>query len=138
MNRFPDSSLASALQVPQLLFHIQEPECNGYDFHYHQPARPVYVIGRDGLAPDPDGVRIGLQDDQVSRNHCRIFLDPAGSWMIEDLGSTNGTLLRGEPEPAGWQPVVTATPLPSNCDIRVGETLLTLTPLAGQAARWTQ
>jgi len=51
----------------------------------------------------PSGLTIGrgtecdlvLSAGRASRHHARIFLDPAGCW-IEDLGSTNGTLVNGE------------------------------------------
>ena len=40
--------------------------------------------------------RIVLPDEICSRNHCEIFFD-AGSWKLRDLGSRNGTRVRGEP-----------------------------------------
>jgi DNA-binding NtrC family response regulator len=39
-----------------------------------------------------DGNDIILDDETVSRSHCRIFIDD-GAFMIEDLGSTNGTFV---------------------------------------------
>lgn len=33
-----------------------------------------------------------IDDDYCSAKHCRVFPD-AGGWMVEDLGSTNGTFL---------------------------------------------
>lgn len=33
-----------------------------------------------------------IEDDYCSSRHCRIYPD-GGQWMIEDLGSTNGTFL---------------------------------------------
>ena len=36
-----------------------------------------------------------LEEDGVSREHARLRRDPAGQFTIEDLGSTNGTLLNG-------------------------------------------
>ena len=47
------------------------------------------TIGRDG---DND---IVLGVGRVSRHHARIYADDDGLW-VEDLGSTNGTLLNGE------------------------------------------
>src|SRR4029078_12274047 len=46
------------------------------------------VIGRDETAP------LWIDDNLVSRRHARIVIDEAGAWL-EDLGSKNGTLLRG-------------------------------------------
>lgn len=33
-----------------------------------------------------------IEDDYCSSRHCRIFPD-GGDWMVEDLGSTNGTFI---------------------------------------------
>ena len=38
---------------------------------------------------------IRLQDANVSREHAALVADGSG-WAIEDLGSTNGTMLNGE------------------------------------------
>jgi len=49
------------------------------------------TIGRDPK------IELPLQDEGISRRHCRIFLDKEkSSFFIEDLGSTNGTLLNGK------------------------------------------
>ena len=48
---------------------------------------------------DPAGVIIGrdpkcqivLDSPRISRRHARIFQDPFGRWIVEDLGSRNGT-----------------------------------------------
>lgn len=45
------------------------------------------VIGRD---PRADVV---LQDEGISRRHCRIGVDEKERYFIEDLGSTNGTFV---------------------------------------------
>jgi diguanylate cyclase (GGDEF)-like protein len=48
------------------------------------------VVGRD-----PD-IELPLADGGISRRHARIFRDEArGCYMVEDLGSTNGTRLNG-------------------------------------------
>lgn len=47
------------------------------------------VIGRD------DGATLWIDDPLVSRRHARIVIDETGA-VLEDLGSKNGTLLRGE------------------------------------------
>src|SRR6478672_5381398 len=52
--------------------------------------RPI-TIGRDPK------IELPLQDEGVSRRHCRIYFDKEkGTFFIEDLGSTNGTLLNGK------------------------------------------
>jgi len=50
--------------------------------------RKVYVLGRD---PDCD---LAVQDDRISRRHASIAHGEAG-WVLEELGSKNGTLLNG-------------------------------------------
>jgi diguanylate cyclase (GGDEF)-like protein len=47
------------------------------------------------LGRDPK-VEVPLHDEGISRRHCRIFIDD-DRYLVEDLGSTNGTLLNGEP-----------------------------------------
>ncbi len=61
------------------------------------------VYSRSGdkqtVALEPEGVLIGrgpdcavhLKASEVSRRHARIFQDPFGRWVLEDLGSSNGT-----------------------------------------------
>ena len=52
--------------------------------------KPV-TIGRDPKTELP------LQDEGISRRHCRIAFDKEkGAFFIEDLNSTNGTLLNGK------------------------------------------
>jgi pSer/pThr/pTyr-binding forkhead associated (FHA) protein len=47
------------------------------------------VVGRG------PGCAVALSDDSVSRRHARlVFRD--GAWIIQDLGSTNGTIVNGE------------------------------------------
>lgn len=48
------------------------------------------VVGRLATADIP------LEDANVSRQHVAFVAEPDGSWAVEDLGSTNGTLLNGE------------------------------------------
>lgn len=58
--------------------------------HEHRLAAPRVVIGRG------DGVGVSLPDDEVSQQHAAVeFAD--GGFRVVDLGSTNGTLLNGEP-----------------------------------------
>jgi pSer/pThr/pTyr-binding forkhead associated (FHA) protein len=50
-------------------------------------ATKEYHIGRD-LAAD-----IVLDDHTASRRHCRMYWHPDGAWVLEDLGSANGTIV---------------------------------------------
>ena len=47
-----------------------------------------YVIGRRS------DCQIFVPDMRVSRQHARVFLQD-GKWMVEDLGSNNGTFVNG-------------------------------------------
>jgi len=59
-----------------------------------------------------------LNDDYASSRHARIFPQD-GQWIVEDLGSTNGTYL-------DRQKVTRPTPVPSGVPIRIGKTVLEL------------
>jgi hypothetical protein len=59
-----------------------------------------------------------LNDDYASTYHARIFPQD-GQWLVEDLGSTNGTYL-------DRQKVVRPTPVPVGVPIRIGKTALEL------------
>lgn len=50
-------------------------------------AQDEFLIGR---LPECD---LCLPFTEVSRHHCRLFKISSGEWLLEDLGSTNGTLL---------------------------------------------
>jgi type III secretion system YscD/HrpQ family protein len=51
-----------------------------------------YIIGKD-----PEVCDIIFQDLSVSRQHAKISLDEQDQVSIEDLGSRNGTLVKGKP-----------------------------------------
>ncbi|MGD0699431.1 MAG: FHA domain-containing protein [Trebonia sp.] len=59
-----------------------------------------------------------LNDDYSSTHHARIFPQD-GQWIVEDLGSTNGTYL-------DRQKVIRPTPVPVGVPIRIGKTVLEL------------
>lgn len=73
--------------------------------------KPVTVIGRQ------DGLDVVLPDQAASRRHAEIRND-GGSFMVKDLGSTNGTMVNGEP--------VSEQPLEDGDVITIGATELEL------------
>lgn len=63
-----------------------------------------FVIGRDPACG------LWLDDPKVSRQHARVRLE-SGAWLIEDLGSRNGTLVDGR--------LVERIALPLRADVRL-------------------
>ena len=77
------------------------------------------IIGRAGDAA------VRIRSDEVSRHHARIVVTSGGA-TIEDLGSTNGTSVRGER-------------INGPCDLRDGdEILIGSVPLSFQVSRGTK
>jgi pSer/pThr/pTyr-binding forkhead associated (FHA) protein len=70
------------------------------------------TIGRAGDAT------LVLSDDYASTRHARLFPQD-GQWLVEDLGSTNGTYL-------DRQKVTGPTPVPVGVPVRIGKTVLEL------------
>jgi hypothetical protein len=68
-----------------------------------------------GRAPDSTVV---LDDDYASNRHARIYPNN-GEWLVEDLGSTNGTYLDRDR-------VASPTPVPMGVPIRIGKTVFEL------------
>jgi pSer/pThr/pTyr-binding forkhead associated (FHA) protein len=62
---------------------------------------------------------IVLDDDFASSRHARIYPDATGQWVVEDLGSTNGTYL-------DRTKINGPTPVPLGVPIRIGKTALEL------------
>ncbi len=65
-----------------------------------------------------DDATLVLADDYASTRHARLFPQD-GQWLVEDLGSTNGTYL-------DRQKVTQPTPVPVGVPIRIGKTVLEL------------
>lgn len=58
----------------------------------------VELSGNDVSIGRGDECPIMLDDVSVSRRHCRLFrLHADDGWRVQDLGSTNGTLVNGKP-----------------------------------------
>ncbi|HET9172503.1 MAG TPA: FHA domain-containing protein [Actinospica sp.] len=62
---------------------------------------------------------IVLDDDFASSRHARIYQDSSGQWLVEDMGSTNGTYL-------DRSKINGPTPVPLGVPIRIGKTALEL------------
>ena len=60
--------------------------------------------GTEEVLLNPKGTTLGrdancdvvLGSTSVSRHHARIYRDPFGRWIVEDLNSRNGVLVEGE------------------------------------------
>ena len=65
-----------------------------------------------------DDSTLVLTDDYASSRHARLVPGET-AWLVEDLGSTNGTYLNGAK-------VVRPTPVPVGAPIRIGKTVLEL------------
>lgn len=67
-----------------------------------------------------DDSTIAINDDYVSNRHARLV--PNGTaWMLEDLGSTNGTVLDAAK-------ITAPTEVHAGSQIRIGRTVLELQP----------
>jgi two-component system NtrC family sensor kinase len=86
--------------------------------------RRVDLLG-EGVTVGRQDADIELSDSTVSRNHF-MFRQRGGAWMLEDLGSANGTLLNGTP-------VTKAVPVNPGDQIRCGQTLIVFTHAAAGA-----
>lgn len=69
--------------MPKLTLLLGRRTMQVYDFK-----QPSIIIGRD------DGADVLIDNPSVSRRHAEIRLGDDG-WVVEDLGSSNGTFLRG-------------------------------------------
>src|SRR3954454_7162784 len=66
-------------------------------------------------------------DSEISRVHARVYHDPSGQLIVEDLGSTNGTFVNGNR-------IAAATPLRSGDQLRVGQTTMSVAGGATEGA----
>ncbi|MDL4816767.1 FHA domain-containing protein FhaB/FipA [Actinomadura opuntiae] len=93
------------------------------------PSKLVVVQGeRAGTVIDLTGVPITIgrandatlvvTDDYASTRHARLYAQD-GQWIVEDLGSTNGTYL-------GRTKVSRPMPVPPGVPIRIGKTVIEL------------
>jgi Inner membrane component of T3SS, cytoplasmic domain len=99
---------AAAPSAPRLLV-VTEGSLKGTTITLTQA--PVLI----GRAPE---CTLVLEDDFASGRHARLSLQQ-GTWMVEDLGSTNGTFL-------GRNRVQAPTPIEPGAPVRIGRTVLEL------------
>jgi hypothetical protein len=83
-------------------------------------AKPRYAIGR-GAESD-----VRLDERTVSRRHAVLTRDEAGTWWVDDAGSTHGTYVNG-------RLIRTRTPLAHNACVQVGDVLVTVRDTTGAA-----
>ena len=89
----------------------------GVPFDFEPEDEPV-VIGRSSDA------EIAVADRSMSRRHARLFKED-GDWLVEDLGSRNGTLFNG-------RKITEPTPVRIGTALRIGSTTINVTEAAGQ------
>jgi pSer/pThr/pTyr-binding forkhead associated (FHA) protein len=80
-------NLLAARKVPKISLALQAEGCAPTSRHFNQAE---ITFGRD---PNCD---IALEDETVSARHARLSYHH-GQWWLEDLNSTNGTLLNRQP-----------------------------------------
>jgi len=73
-------------------------------------AKASFTLGRSAEAD------IHVHDNLISRIHCKVSVEPGGKFLVEDLGSTNGTWLVG-------QRLTQMSPLPPRTPVRMGRTV---------------
>ena len=65
----------------------------------HLPSSPEVLLGRldaaHGIFPDLDLTSDGGLEGGVSRRHCKVHRQ-GSAYLVEDVGSANGTFLRGQ------------------------------------------
>lgn len=83
------------------------------------PATTVALQGQTITLGRAHDSTIVLDDDYASSRHARIYPDRDGQWIVEDLGSTNGTYL-------DRNRLTTPTPVPLGAPIRIGKTVIEL------------
>lgn len=86
------------------------------------PSQEQVILGRvdsrSGVRPDIDLTLEGAGQAGVSRRHCRLMWR-SGQWLVEDLMSTNYTLINGSRIASH-----TPTPIEAGDEIRLGKLVL--------------
>lgn len=70
-------------------------------FHTAQDGIQKFEVEKNSvLIGRGSGCDIQIKVEGISRQHCRIDIDPRGEFLITDLGSTNGVLIDNQRIPA--------------------------------------
>ncbi|MCI9628121.1 MAG: DUF3662 domain-containing protein [Eggerthellaceae bacterium] len=118
----PDSPLVApetvAAKASEFSSNNTETEISPLDAYLYDEARDIaYVLtGQLQTIGRESENEIVVPDINVSRQHAEIFLNDDGSWIINDLDSTNGLFLNGRK--------ISASPLRDADMIRLGTTEL--------------
>ena len=88
------------------------------------------ILGRDPNArvltgrPSATVMRVPSPANEISRSHAAVIPSGFGSWMLMDLGSANGTLLRSSNGNVQEVPPRVTVPLSDGDVIDLGENVL--------------
>ena len=94
-------------------------------------AGQVFEVGDGAVIGRDEGLDLG-GDPELSRRHARIASGPSGELLVEDLGSTNGTLVNGHR-------ISAPTPVRAGDRIELGGTVLEVVgDVAGAGAQATR
>ena len=70
-------------------------------FHTAQDGIQKFEVEKNSvLIGRGSGCDVQIKVEGISRQHCRIDIDPRGEFLITDLGSTNGVLIDNQRIPA--------------------------------------
>ncbi|CAK0774181.1 hypothetical protein CCP3SC5AM1_80024 [Gammaproteobacteria bacterium] len=83
-----------------------------------EPGKREYLIGRDFKTKGSQSDFL-VADEHASRRHCLIYWRENTGWMVEDLGSANGTQLNGED-------LIHSMPVRTGSELLIGRTRLQL------------
>ncbi len=105
----PRTESEKTIEVSDLMLRIVGGPDSGKEFP---------LIGAEMTLGRSSSADVSISDNMLSRLHAKIVRS-SGGWDIVDLGSTNGTWVKGER-------IRDVTPLPFGTPVRIGQTLLEL------------